>query len=152
MKFLRRAWQNTSATGRGRKKKQVWRRPTGRHNKMRDNKRGKPATVNVGYRSDKKFREKINEQNSIQINNLKDLEKAGKDQILVIGKIGKKKKLEILKKVKEKGLQIFNVNSNKFIKKHARKMERKNKTKKTDEKNIKDVLKKDEVKDSGEKK
>ncbi|MEK6895708.1 MAG: eL32 family ribosomal protein [Nanoarchaeota archaeon] len=144
MKFLRRAWQNTSATGRGRKKKQVWRRPTGRHNKMRENKKGKPATVNIGYRSEKKFREKINEQNSIQINNLKDLKKAGKEQVLVIGKIGKKKKLEILNKANEKGLHIFNINSKRFIKKHTRKMERKNKTRKTEEKN--------EIKDSGDKK
>ena len=37
-----------------RKKKQVWRRPTGRDNKMREQRKGKPAIVAIGYSTNKK--------------------------------------------------------------------------------------------------
>ena len=40
MKFKRRIWNRYSKLGKKRKKKQVWRRPTGRDNPMREKKRG----------------------------------------------------------------------------------------------------------------
>ena len=36
VKFLRRTWSRYSKLGKRRKKKQVWRKPTGRDNKMRE--------------------------------------------------------------------------------------------------------------------
>jgi len=55
IKFLRRVWKRHSKLGRGRKKKQVWRKPTGRDNKMRERKKGHPSVVSIGYRSEKKI-------------------------------------------------------------------------------------------------
>jgi len=50
-KFLRRTWNRYTKLGRKRKKKQKWRRPTGRDNKMREKRRGYPKIVSVGYKN-----------------------------------------------------------------------------------------------------
>ena len=54
--FLRRNAKRHSNLGKRRKKKQNWRYPTGRHNKMREKRRGYPITVSVGYQKDKKIK------------------------------------------------------------------------------------------------
>lgn len=123
VKFLRRTWNRFSRLGRRRKNKQVWRRPTGRHNKMKDNRRGYPPLVQVGYRSDKKIRGKIEMKEPVIVNNLKKLEGVKKDEIIILGHIGKKKKIELCKKAEEKGLKIYNLNAQKFLKKNIKKQE-----------------------------
>jgi len=116
VKFLRRTWNRFSRLGKRRKNKQVWRRPTGRHNKMKDNKRGYPPLVQLGYRGEKKDRGKIQMKEPITVNNMRDLEKVKKDEIIILGHMGKKKKIELCKKVQEKGLNVYNVNVKKFLK------------------------------------
>ena len=107
-KFLRRVWNRYSKLGKGRKKKQVWKRPTGRDNKMRERRRGYPSRVEIGYKNDN--------QKQILINNLKELEMIPKEGIIVLGKIGKKKKIEIAKKAKEKKIKFSNFNSDLYLK------------------------------------
>ena len=119
-KFLRRTWSRYSKLGKRRKKKQVWRRPTGRDNKMRERRKGYPARVEVGYKTSEKGRKKI-----MKINNLKDLEKVQKDEIVILGKMGQKKKIEIVKKAKEKKIEISNLNVRKFLKKIEEKAKKK---------------------------
>ena len=88
---------------------------------MREKRRGYPAVVKIGYR-------RGNHKNMITINNLKELEKAHRSVypetlnagakekgIIVVGKIGKKKKLEIAKRAKEKGIKLYNLNIDKFL-------------------------------------
>ena len=72
-KFLRRTSNRYSKLGRKRKKKQVWRKPKGRDNKMREKRRGYPAVVSIGYKKGK-------HKTQIIINNVKDLEKKMKKQ------------------------------------------------------------------------
>lgn len=108
IKFLRRTSSRLSKLGRKRKAKQVWRKPKGRHNKMREKRRGYPAVVKIGYR-------RSNRKSLITIHNIKELEKAKEKGIIVVGKIGKKKKLEIAKKAREKGIKIQNLNIDKFL-------------------------------------
>ena len=108
IKFLRRTSSRLSKLGRKRKAKQVWRKPKGRHNKMREKRRGYPAVVKIGYR-------KGNHKTMITIHNIKELEKSKDRGIIVVGKIGKKKKIEIAKKAKEKGIKIYNLNVEKFL-------------------------------------
>ncbi len=116
VKFLRRTSNRYSKLGKGRKKKQVWRKPTGRDNKMREKRKGYPAVVSVGYRTEKKSRGALKEKKPVIINNLKDLEKIKENEIAIIGKVGKKKKIEIAKKVKEMKIKIYNMNPAKFLK------------------------------------
>lgn len=115
-KFLRRISNRYSKLGKKRKKKQVWRNPTGRHNKMREKRKGYPAVVSIGYGTNKKFMGMLDGKKPVMVNNLKDLEKVKKDEIAVVGKIGKKKKIEIAKKAEEMKVEIYNMNPKKFLK------------------------------------
>jgi len=109
--FVRRTWSRYAKLGKGRKKKQVWRRPTGRDNKMRERKRGLPATVKIGYGTDTSKKKEIK-----VVRNLKDLDTLGKNEVIVIGNIGKKKKLAIVEEVKKKGIKVQNENVERFLK------------------------------------
>jgi large subunit ribosomal protein L32e len=100
MKFLRRDWFRFSKFKK--KKAQKWRRPTGRDNKMREKRKGYPAVVSIGYKNAERKKQVV-------INNLSDLEKVGKKDLIILGKVGKKKKIEILGKAKEKGIQFSNL-------------------------------------------
>ena len=115
-KFLKRVWRNYSKLGRRKKKNQTWRRPRGRDNKMREKRKSYPAVVKIGYGSKSAERKEIK-----VIQNLADLENAKKDEFLAIGKVGKKKKLEIVKMAKTKGIAFQNVNVEKFLKMQQKK-------------------------------
>ena len=119
VKFLRRTWSRYAKLGKGRKKKQVWRRPTGRHNKMREKRKGSAAVVSIGYRSNRKLRER----KIIKINNVKDLEKMKKNEVAIISGVGKRKKIEVAKKAKEMKIEIYNMNPEKFLKLNTKKKE-----------------------------
>ena len=120
--FKRRTWNRYSKLGKRRKKKQIWRRPTGRDNKMREKRKGYPAVVSLGYRTNNKERKEI-----VKIYNLKDFEKVQKNDIAVFGNIGKRKKIELAKKAKEMKIEISNLNVEKFLKKIKEKEEKKKK-------------------------
>ncbi len=124
-KFLRRTWNRYRKLGRGRKKKQVWRKPKGRDNKMREKRKGYPRIVSVGYKKTKSERKNIR-----IVKNSEDLEKIKKNEILVMGNVGKKKRIEIAKKAKKMKIPIQNLNIEKFLKK----FEKPEKSKKEEEK------------------
>ncbi len=106
-KFLR------SGTGHykrlGRKKKQKWRKPRGHDNKMRLKRKGRLKKVEVGYRTRKKDRGKIKGKIPVLVRNLKQAKKIAKGQLVIIGKMGKKKRGQIENRVKEKGGEILNL-------------------------------------------
>lgn len=106
-KFLRRGTRRHSKLGKKRKKKQKWRKPKGRDNKMREQKKGKPAVVKVGYRKPKDERGKIDGKKPKRIENIKQAGKM-KEGIAVIASIGKKKREEIEKILNKKGIEIHN--------------------------------------------
>ena len=119
--FLRRSWYRFSRLGKGRRKKQKWRNPTGRHNKLRNKRKGYSAVPSVGYSRDKKTRGKIEDKIPMIVHNVGDLEKIGKNGIAILGKVGKKKILEIAKKAKEMKVKIVGLNADKLIKKMEKK-------------------------------
>ena len=123
VKFLRRIYKNYSKLGRGRKKKQIWKMPKGRDNKMREKRRGYPATVSIGYKQPKK-------EEPVIIFNPRELEKINKDSKILIGNVGKKKKIEIAKKAKEMKLKIINLNPKSFLKQNKLKEKKKEEAKK----------------------
>ncbi len=114
--FLRRSWTKYSKLGRRRKNKQTWRKPTGRDNKMREKRRGYPLTVSIGYGTDKKERGLLKEKSPVRIENVKDLEKMGKNNIGILSNVGKKKRIEIARKAEEKKIEFSNFNASKFLK------------------------------------
>ncbi len=112
-KFLRRHTQKLSRLGKSRKKKQKWRKPKGRDNKMREKKKGRPKIVSIGYKN--------SERKSFPVvNNLKDLEKISEKSKVKMGKMGNRKRLEILRKAEKKKIEFVNFNKNKFLRKKKR--------------------------------
>lgn len=160
-KFLRRTWNRYSKLGKGRKKKQVWRSPKGRDNKMREKRKGYPVVVSVGYKKPEKLRTIIEDKKPILVMNFKDLEKIGKNEIAIIGKVGNKKKIELVKKAKEMKIKIHNVNIKSFLKdvENKKKQKENKKKEKLESKKTKAEKKKDakeekkkiikEIKESG---
>ena len=49
-KFLRRTSNRYGKLGKNRRKKQVWKKPRGRDNKMREKRRGYPQVVSIGHK------------------------------------------------------------------------------------------------------
>ena len=128
VKFLRRSCDRYSKLGKKRKNKQIWRKPTGRDNKMREKRRGYPVVVSIGYRGAKIKRGKTELKTPILVKNLNDLEKIKTNQIAIIGNIGKKKKLEIAKKAKEMKIKLSNMNQEKFLKLNTKKADKQKKS------------------------
>ena len=119
--FLRRGWFRYSKLGKKRKNKQVWRRPSGRDNKMREKRRGYPPVVSIGYGTKKEEKGVIEGKKPVKIMTIKDLGKIKKNEVGLLGKIGKKKRLEIAKLAEEKGIKIANLNVKKVLRKELRK-------------------------------
>jgi ribosomal protein L32E len=120
-KFLRHTTHKYSKLGLRRKKKQIWRRPTGRDNKMREQRRGHPALVAIGYATDRKERGKVNKKTPVMVRNVQQIEKIQKNQIAILGNVGMKKKIEIVKKAKELKVEIHKLNIEKFLKLNEKK-------------------------------
>lgn len=125
-KFLRRDAKRFSKFGKGKGKKATWRKPKGRDNKMREKRKGYAAVVSIGYGSKDR-------KEAIMVNNLRELSDVTKDDLIVIGNVGEKKKIEIAKKAVELKLTISNLNAKAFLKK----IEKKNKKDKKEEENKK---------------
>ena len=134
-KFLRHTSHKYSKLGLRRKKKQIWRRPTGRDNKMREQRRGHPALVAIGYSTDRKERGKVDKKTPVMVRNVQQMEKIQKNQIAILGNVGKKKKIEIAKKAKELNIEIYKLNIEKFLKLNEKK-DKKIDTKKVETKNV----------------
>ena len=111
IKFLRRDAKRFSKFGKRRKKLLGWKKPKGRDNKMREKRKGYPSVVKVGYKN-KEIKEPI------IIYNEKELIPLPKEQKIILGKVGKKKKLAIVKKAQELKLNIENINIKSFLKKN----------------------------------
>lgn len=133
MEFKRRTWSRYSKLGKRRKKKQVWRRPTGRDNKMRERRKGYPARVEIGYRKGKDRQKEIK-----IVCTAKDLENVQKGEAVVFGKIGDRKKIELAKLAKEKKMNIENLNIEKFLKNMGKKKEKKKSEKASEKSKSKD--------------
>ena len=131
-RFLRRNTGEYSRLGMGRKKLQKWRRPKGRDNKMRLKEKGRPRTVEIGYKQDSNVRGKIEGKEIIFIQNIEELKKLNKGSAVNLGRFGSKKMIEILKIAEEKDLNIVNFSISKFEKKTKSKIH--NKKKKINEK------------------
>jgi len=109
-KFIRRDSKRYSKLGKNRKKLQKWRRPKGRDNKMREKRKSYPATVSIGYKSPKAESGKIDGAIPIVVSAPKQLEKLDKKTLVIIsGKTGAKKRLEIIKMAQEMKLKMLNV-------------------------------------------
>jgi large subunit ribosomal protein L32e len=91
--------------------KDTWRKPKGRHSKMRKQERGRGRIPKPGYGSPASLRGLDRQGFSlVRIFNPKDLERLnpGKDKAVIASTVGRKKRLEILKRAEEKGIAVSN--------------------------------------------
>ncbi|MEK6869779.1 MAG: 50S ribosomal protein L32e [Nanoarchaeota archaeon] len=97
-----------------------WRKPRGLDSKIRRKLSGRAKPVSQGYRSPEKVRGL--HQSGLQqfiIRAINDMDKLSpKEHCLVISSsLGKKKRVEALKKAREKSFQVVNINAEDYIKK-----------------------------------
>ena len=114
------------------KLKNVWRAPKGRQSKMRLKKKGKRKQPSLGYSSPKEVRGLSPKGlKPIMINNIHELSNIKEGEgIILSGKIGNKKRLEIIKKIQELKLNLLNINAEDYLKKIQEKLEKKKESKK----------------------
>lgn len=123
-----------------------WRKPTGIHSKIRERRKGHRCMPEVGYGSPRVVRGLTREGFvEVLVSNFADLERIDvKKEVAVLSSgLGKRKKLEILKKAKDKKLKIANVKDiDAAISIFEKKAKKKEADKKTDKKKA-DVKKAD---------
>lgn len=89
----------------------VWRKPKGIDNKMRLQLKGYPPIVRVGYRGPIAVRGLHPSGKTIVIvHNVAELEKVDRDSqiVYISGRVGKRKRSEIIKRARELGVKIAN--------------------------------------------
>ena len=120
-----------------------WRRPKGRHSKMRFKLRGYRKSPSIGYSSPKEVKY-LNKKGlrEILVNNINDLMNIDNKElniVLLSSNLGLRKRLEILRKAKELKLNISNIrdidsfinNTESFFKEKKKKKEEKKAKKET---------------------
>lgn len=135
--------------------KNNWRKPRGRHSKLRLGKRGHGKCPGVGYSSPKKVKG-LNKEGlkEVIVKSVKDLENVKDEVIVISGKVGIKKKLVILEEIKKRNLKVINIkDKDQLIKKiQDKKAERlKKKGKKEEKKEEKPKRKEEKTKEEKEK-
>jgi large subunit ribosomal protein L32e len=101
--------------------KKVWRKPRGRHSKVRLGKRGHQARVRIGYKVQ-------TPKEIIIITQVSDLKKSDAT-LLVSGKVGKKRKSEIAREAIKQNITLKNLDAAAFIKEIEQKSEAQKKEK-----------------------
>ena len=97
-----------------------WRRPKGIHSKMRHHFKGKRSSPSPGYKSPSKVRGlHASGLKIVRVYSLGDIEKIRKgiEGIVVSGQVGIKKAHVMLKRAKELGIDVLNLNIDERIKK-----------------------------------
>jgi len=147
--------------GRRKRVKARWRYPTGIHSKLRHRKAGHIPVVSTGWRSPADVRGLHNSGlQMVLVSNMKQLSEIRKDSqgIIISSKVGMKKRLAIIEEARKLGIQILNIDAEKYSAKAAaefqkRILEKKEATEKKKEK-IKEreeaAAKKEENKEKGE--
>jgi large subunit ribosomal protein L32e len=108
-KFTRRCTNYYLKLGSKQKSKRRWRRERGLDSKVRRMHKGRPSKVLIGFGTAKKERYLIKNKTPVLIKNLKELNKIDKGKnIIIIARIGRKKREEIIKVANENKVQILN--------------------------------------------
>ena len=107
-KFLRTDWHKKIRLGRGLKKKQKWHGAKGRQNKLRLGRAGRARRPKVGWGAEGSSRGFVSGVEAVRVENLKELSSVGKGAGVIIGSVGKKKRVELIKKAEEMKIKILN--------------------------------------------
>jgi len=129
-KFVRHGAHKFSKLGLRRKKKQIYRKAKGRDSKTRLHRIGRVVNVRIGYGHARKQRGLHQGEQVMVVYNVSDLEKIPQKTVVVVGNVGTKKKLAIVRYALEKKIKLKNVKGAEFVAEVEKTMdERKNKKK-----------------------
>lgn len=139
------------------KLEKVWRAPKGIHSKLRKKKKGHMKHPSVGFSSPREVRGfSPSGLKPILVINIKQLDKIKNEGIVISSLVGNKKRIELLKKIKERNLVVLNIkNVDDYIKKiednlQSRKQKKKEKTRKTVEEKSKKEVKEETIEERKE--
>ncbi len=107
--FLRSDTRRHLRLGKRRRKLQKWRRPRGRHSKIRRKRFGYPKKPERGYGTPRKESGLLHGLKPVLVHNMKELELVPKESIACIARVGAKKKIALLKYAQEHSTKIMNV-------------------------------------------
>jgi len=107
-KFLRTDWHKKIRLGRGVKKNQKWHGAKGRQNKFRLGRKGRGQRPKVGWGAKNESKGFVDGVETVRVENLKELSNVKKGTGVIVGSIGKKKRISVLEKAKEMGLKVVN--------------------------------------------
>lgn len=153
--FVRKDTFKQSRLGKRRKKKQKWRRPRGRHAKLREKRGGYRAVPSIGYGSPSSSKGLVGGFRPMLVYSVEQLSQLKGGERAVIGRVGTKRKLEIAKAALERKIILSNLNAKKFIGKAEKEIAKKKGEKVKKEKEQAEKMKKEEKKakeESAEKK
>lgn len=130
--------------------KKRWVKPRGLHSKVRLRKAGHPKKVSSGYGGPKEVRGLSKEGLKMVLvhneNELGSVEKE-KECIIISSEVGLKNKISLLKKAKEKGIKVLNLDVDKYLKQKEEEIK-----KKLEKKKVKEEKKKKKKEEKKEKK
>ncbi|MDP8011346.1 MAG: 50S ribosomal protein L32e [Thermoplasmata archaeon] len=89
----------------------AWRKPKGKHSKMREHRGYRPPIVDSGYRGPKAVRYlHPSGYRDVLVHNIKELESLNpeNDAVRIASSVGRKKKEEIYNRARELGLKVLN--------------------------------------------
>lgn len=113
-KFLRTDHMRHSRLGKNRKKKQVWRRARGKHSKIRRKRMGYPVMPTIGYATPRKDSGKVEGKIPLLVHNAAEMKKANQNSIIILARVGARKKLELIKLADEMKIKIMNLGGKKW--------------------------------------
>lgn len=144
LKFLRKDYWRMIRLGKNKKKLRKWRRAKGKHSKIREKRRGYLSAPEVGYGNKVEMRGLIQGTRPKTIYSINEIKHMKTGDSAIIGKIGNKKRIEIVKIAEERKIKILNLKAEKFLKKAEKDMaDKKAKRKKAEEKKETNTKKKE---------
>lgn len=106
--FKRTDYMRSFRLGKNRRKV-AWRRARGVHSKIRRKRMGYPRKPTVGYRTALAEAHLVKGMKAVLVHNVAEIEVVEKGNGIILARVGAKKKLDMIKKAKEKGLNILNL-------------------------------------------
>ncbi len=125
-----------------------WRKPKGLQSKMRLHKKGYNVSVKTGYGTDKKTKYLMKGLQKVTVNNVDELRNIDekKQGIIISKKVGKRKRIEIIKEAEKNKIKILNIKSPQDYVKQVEERRTKDKEKKESKKKQKEEKKKEKPK------
>lgn len=106
--FYRQTWHKVIRLGKTIKKKRKWRCAKGGDSKIRLQEKGRARKPNSGWCADRSEKGKLNGLIPIRVENVAQLSTIQKGQGVIVGRVGKRNKKEIIAKANEMKLTILN--------------------------------------------